>query len=189
MLPQYQRLDSTGDDDPKIKSRPFTSKTVFRVSFGKFAVATVSLPFFAFVFCVVWSLLHFFERSTSTHCGVTNWLPSISAAIGNYQPQRFVWQFAILVHALPRFLITHQYYKYYTEIVRKNRRPVAYTACIFNVVENLALVGLSIWTSLADYGKWMDGIFSFFFQQCVQSSCPNGLNIVSISVKKIHRTS
>lgn len=159
MLPQYQRLDSTGDDndESKFKIRPLAGTTVFRVSFGKFAIAVVSLPFFAFLFCVVWSLVYFFERSTSTHCGVTNWLPSISAAIGNYQPQRFVWQLAILVHALPRFVITHQYYKYYTEIIRKNRRPVAYTACIFNVVENLALVGLSIWTSLADYGKCMYG--------------------------------
>lgn len=158
MLPQYQRVNDEDDDDEdnsKTKQKsPMRTNKLFQVSFGKFSVTVVSLPFFAFLFSILWSLLFFFERSTSTHCSVRNWLPSISAAIGNYQPQRFVWQFAILVHALPRFLITHQYYTYYNEIIRKNRRPIAYTACIFNVVENLALVGLSVWTSLEDYGKF-----------------------------------
>lgn len=138
MLPQYERLDA---------------KPLLTVSFGKFAFAVVSLPFCSFLFCVLWSVVYFFERSTATHCGVPNFLPSISAAIGNYQPQRFIWQSAILLQALPRLLVTYQYLKYYNIIIRVNRRPIAYTACIFNVFENLALVGLSLWTSSDDYGE------------------------------------
>lgn len=138
MLPEYERIDT---------------KPLLKVPFGKFALTVVSLPLFSFVFCVVWSLLHFFNRSTATHCGVPNFLPSISAAIGNYQPQRFVWQTAILLQAIPRLMVTYQYAKHYSEIIRVNRRPIAYTACLFNVVENLALVGLSMWTSTDDYGN------------------------------------
>lgn len=137
MLPQYERIDA---------------KPILKISFGKFALAVVSLPLCSFVFCVLWSLMYFYDRSTATHCGVSNYLPSISAAIGNYQPQRFVWQTAILLQALPRLMVAFQYVKHYGEIIRKNRRPYAYTACIFNVVENCALVGLSMWTSSDDYG-------------------------------------
>lgn len=139
MLPQYQQLGARSH--------------YFRISFGKFAFATVALPLFAFIFCILWSLLFFFDESTGTHCSVKNWLPSISAAIGNYQPQRFVWQISILLHILPRLLISYQYFRYYNEVIRINRRPIAYTACLFNVVENFALLGLSLWTSLRDYGN------------------------------------
>lgn len=138
MLPQYERLDT---------------KPLIRVSFGKFALIVGSLPFFSFIFCVIWSMLYFYERSTATHCGVANFLPSISAAIGNYQPQRFIWQAAILLQSLPRLSVAYQYMKYYNVIIRVNRRPIAYTACLFNVVENVALVGLSLWTSSDNYGN------------------------------------
>ena len=138
MLPRYERLDT---------------KSLFQIPFGKFALAIVSLPFLSFIFCVYWSVQYFYERSTATHCGVPNYLPSISAAIGNYQPQRFIWQTAILLQAFPRLLIAYQYNKHYNVIIRKNRRPIAYTASIFNVVENFALVGLSLFTSSDDYGK------------------------------------
>lgn len=139
MLPQYERLDS--------------SKILFRIRFVIYCFAICTLPFFSFVFCVGYSLWSYFERATATHCNVRNYLPSISAAIGNYQPQRFVWQLAILIQVIPRLTVTHQYYGLYEVIVRKNRRPIAYTACIFNVVENLALVGLSLWTSIDNYGN------------------------------------
>lgn len=137
MLPQYERLDS--------------NRILFRIRFGIYCLAICMLPFLSFAFCVGYSLWSYFERATATHCGVRNYLPSISAAIGNYQPQRFVWQLAILLQVIPRLTVIYQYYQLYQVIVRKNRRPIAYTACIFNVVENLALVGLSLWTSIDDY--------------------------------------
>lgn len=139
MLPQYERL---GD-----------SKPVFSISFGRFAVIIVSLPFFGFIFCVVYSVLFFFKQSTGTHCHVANLLPSISAAIGNYQPQRFVWQVCIVLHFLPRLLIARMYLKHYDDVIRRNRRGFAYVAVLLNVLENFALLGLSLFTSIDSYGK------------------------------------
>lgn len=127
-------------------------KYLLEIPFGKFAVTIVSLPFLSFIFCVLWSVLYFYERSTATHCGVKNYLPSISAAIGNYQPQRIVWQTAILLQAIPRFLIAHQYLRFNTSRIRRNRRGLAYLAYILNFIENIVLVGLSLWTSSDDYG-------------------------------------
>lgn len=40
------------------------------IPFSKLAWFTVSLPFFGFAFCVLWSVLYDFEHATSTHCQV-----------------------------------------------------------------------------------------------------------------------
>ena len=45
-----------------------------------------------------------FQGSTQTHCEVDNFAPSISAAIGNYLPQKYVWQTCVALHISPRFL-------------------------------------------------------------------------------------
>lgn len=133
---------------------PLTSPKAYflEIPFGKFAMTIVSLPFLSFIFCVAWSVLYFFDRSTSTHCGVPNYLPSISAAIGNYQPQRFIWQCAILLQALPRLLVAHQYLRHNSSRIRRNRRALAYLAFLLNFIENIALVGLSLWNSSEFYG-------------------------------------
>lgn len=141
MSQRYEELNDNG------------KHSMFRISFGKFAFAVVSLPFVAFIFCITWSVLYYFKRSTSTHCDVPNYLPSISAAIGNYQPQRFVWQLAILLQVFPRLLIAHQYVRHYIRIIRNRYRKLAYVACTLNTIENLALMGLSLRTSTEDYGN------------------------------------
>lgn len=68
---------------------------ILRIPFGRFAWLTVSLPFFGLLFCVVWSVIYDFERATFTHCQVYNVLPSLSAAIGSFSPQKEVWQWAV----------------------------------------------------------------------------------------------
>lgn len=136
MLPTYERLDS---------------KPVLRIPFGRFAFAVVSLPLGGFIFCVVWSLMFDFEAATGTHCRVPNLLPSISAAIGNYQPQRTVWQLAISAHFLPRLMVARTYLKYFEDKIRKNRRRLGHLAVLLNVIENISLLGLSLFTSAEDY--------------------------------------
>lgn len=46
-------------------------QTRYVVHFAKLAWFTVSLPFFAFLFCITWSVVYNFEHSTSTHCKVS----------------------------------------------------------------------------------------------------------------------
>merc|ERR1712013_24182 len=71
--------------------------------FRHLALITVSLPCFAFVFCIVYSFFHHYDLVTRTHCNVWNVAPSISgikkdrlfkkkgnnnfsASIGNFAP-------------------------------------------------------------------------------------------------------
>ncbi|XP_037959831.1 post-GPI attachment to proteins factor 2-like isoform X2 [Teleopsis dalmanni] len=137
MLPLYERLNAP--------------KPVLRIPFGKVAAAVVSLPLGSFTFCVIWSLLFEFRRSTYTHCDVPNFLPSISAAIGNYNPQRTVWRVAICLHLPARLAVAKIYWKYYQTAIRKNRRILGTVACLLNVIENFALLSLSLWTSSDNY--------------------------------------
>lgn len=125
--------------------------TFFRIQFEKFAILIVTLPLLAFLFCISYSVLFHFESATFTHCHVYNFLPSISAAIGNYSPQREVWQTAILLHAFPRFYIAYIYMHYHQNMLLSHESWMANLAFFFNVIENIALLVLSFWTSSRHY--------------------------------------
>lgn len=152
MLPEYQRLKQEEDETGKEGG----SKNLygqFKISIGRFSLYTVSLPLFAFIFCVAYSLMFYFEQTTSTHCHTWNYLPSISAAIGSFQPQAIVWQLAIVMHFIPRLIVTWMYYKFFQRIVRRNLHQVANIAVAFNFVENWMLLGLSLYDSTNYYGE------------------------------------
>ncbi|XP_017028573.2 post-GPI attachment to proteins factor 2 [Drosophila kikkawai] len=138
MLPTYERLS-----DPK--------SVFFRLPFARLALTALSLPLGGFLFCVAWSLAFDFVRSTYTHCDVANYLPSVSAAIGNYEPQRTVWRLAIFLHLPLRLAAAKMYLEHYREHIRRSRRLLGVLACCLNVVEDLALFCLSFWTSADHY--------------------------------------
>ncbi|CAG9797329.1 unnamed protein product [Chironomus riparius] len=145
MLPAYQRLKT--DENLQDGSK----KAAFTIAFGNFSLMTVSLPLFSFIFCVAYSIIFFFEESVSTHCHVWNYLPSISAAIGAFQPQAFVWQTAIVLHFIPRLTVTWMYFNFYTQQIKRNRQNVANVAIFLNLIENICLLGLSLYNSTTYY--------------------------------------
>ncbi|CAO1366781.1 unnamed protein product [Diamesa tonsa] len=147
MIPAYQRLAEKEENESgnSLRNRLYT------VSFSKFSTLTVTLPLASFLFCVGYSMYFFNEQSTSTHCHVKNYLPSISAAIGSFQPQAIIWQLSIILHFPARLTITWMYLQSYQKNIRKNRKSIAYLACIINVIENFTLLGLSLYTSIDSY--------------------------------------
>ena len=56
-----------------------------------------------------------FQNATYTHCEVTNLAPSISAAIGSFVPQKYIWQACISLHSAPRFLFLYLYNQLFHE--------------------------------------------------------------------------
>ncbi|XP_013113384.1 post-GPI attachment to proteins factor 2-like [Stomoxys calcitrans] len=147
MLPTYERLNG-----PKV---------LFKIAFSKIAISAISLALGAFLFCIFWSVVFDFERSTFTHCDVRNYLPSISAAIGNYEPQKSIWRISIILHLPARLAVAHIYYNYYKEHIRKNRRIFAQIAVALNVIENFALLSLSVWTSSDSYDIHRNAFVAF----------------------------
>ncbi|XP_030383696.1 post-GPI attachment to proteins factor 2 [Scaptodrosophila lebanonensis] len=127
------------------------SRVLLRLPFAKLAVTALILPLGAFFFCVIWSLTFDFVRSTFTHCDVSNYLPSVSAAIGNYEPQKTVWRLAIFLHLPLRLSVAKMYLGYYRDHIKRNRRMFGILACTLNIIENFALFCLSLWTSADNY--------------------------------------
>lgn len=138
---------------------------LLRFSFEKFAIVTVGFPLFAFIFCVIYSVLFHFETATYTHCQVFNLLPSISAAIGNFSPQRQVWQIAIALHAIPRLSIAFVYLQHNRNVLYHRDQWMGPVAYAFNIVENISLIILSFWTSSQHYRK-----YSICYSSCINGN-------------------
>uniref|UniRef100_A0A8D8LZT6 Post-GPI attachment to proteins factor 2 n=1 Tax=Cacopsylla melanoneura TaxID=428564 RepID=A0A8D8LZT6_9HEMI len=129
------------------------SQSGFSLEFSleKLAYFTSALPLVGFLFCVIWSLVYNFEESTFTHCKVPNYLPSVSAAIGNYTLQRIVFTTAIVFHTGPRIIYLLAYQEYYREVVKRKSRYLVRVATFLNVVEILSLLGLTLVPSAVHY--------------------------------------
>lgn len=126
--------------------RKYYLKIPFRLCF-----TAVSMPLFAFITCVLITMYKDFEKANTTHCKVPNIFPSISASIGNYEPQITIWKTAIYFHAPIRFYIVNLRWKYYRSIVVEDCIIIVKLAVFLNVIENLTLLGLTHWTSSKNY--------------------------------------
>ncbi len=72
-------------------------------------------PILGMIICVALSILYHYENTTATHCGVWNWLPSFSSAIGNNFPQTSVWRAAIAIMLLQRIIDAGIYYVFHKQ--------------------------------------------------------------------------
>lgn len=128
-------------------------KYIIKIPVKKLSLFTVSLPLLAFIVCVLITMYKDFESANNTHCKVPNVFPSISASIGNYEPQRTIWRLAIYSHAPIRFFIIYLRWEYYRSIISQSCAFVVNLAVSLNIIENLTLLGLTHWTSSQNYRK------------------------------------
>lgn len=73
-------------------------------SFRNFVLVTAGLPLLALFLCISLALTLHLDETTRTHCGVVNYLPSISAAVSSFPPERYIWRFFIALHSAPRIV-------------------------------------------------------------------------------------
>lgn len=130
----------------------YAEDVYFSITLPQLALICCGLPASAFVLCVLLALMMHFESSTKTHCNVPNYLPSISAAIGDNTPERYIWRFAIALHCLPRLMTARAYKIFY------QRSPLVKAA----THANISLFQLSLYDLLCNLVFVLHLVENFF---------------------------
>ncbi|XP_022103096.1 post-GPI attachment to proteins factor 2-like [Acanthaster planci] len=137
-------------------NRSKIASRMIRFSLRTLALVTSSCPLIGFVLCVLISIWKDFYGVNHTHCNVYNFLPSISASIGNFTPQRYIWRIAVALHVTPRILFAVLWYTWHRQDLHNwSSNPSYRTLCRVNLgfclMELSCLVGLTYVSSNDDY--------------------------------------
>lgn len=134
----------------------FGEEEVLSIPFHVVIFMLTGCPMLAFVLCLSTSLFLHYEMAVSTHCGVTNWLPSLSAVVA-YAPERYIWRFLLGISCTPRLAISFAFKNYLLSsslwpLPLLNRfRWACQVACALNVIEIVALTLLAMISSIEDH--------------------------------------
>ncbi|KAI3378282.1 hypothetical protein SNEBB_000903 [Seison nebaliae] len=87
-------------------------RPLFHVKLRYLGIFLVSVPLVTITFCFISTLLFRSNEVTFYHCGVKNYIPTISAITG-IQPHRYFWRFFLSITLLPRYIMTYIYHNHY----------------------------------------------------------------------------
>ncbi|XP_062289312.1 LOW QUALITY PROTEIN: post-GPI attachment to proteins factor 2-like [Scomber scombrus] len=137
-------------------------RLLIRLPFTSFTVLTVLLPLVGLIACLFISLMYHYDDSTYTHCGVTNYLPSISAAISRV-PERYIWRCCIGLHSAPRFLLSAAYFSFYRGRFASKRPELLLSVLtlVCSLAENSGLLMLTYVSSTETYNVHKNGFIVF----------------------------
>ncbi|CAB1415606.1 unnamed protein product [Pleuronectes platessa] len=137
-------------------------RPLIRLPFTSFAVATVLLPLTGLIACLFISLLYHYEDATYTHCQVSNYLPSISAAISR-MPERYIWRCCIGLHSAPRYLVAVAYFNFYRSRFAKRLLELLLSGLVLlcSLTENTGLLLLTYVSSTETYSLHKNGFIVF----------------------------
>ncbi|CAL8126346.1 unnamed protein product [Orchesella dallaii] len=172
---------------------------VFRIPFRHAIRVVLALPLGAFIFAILWAMYTDYDRAVNVLCAnedgrkIRNYLPSLSAAIGDFPVSRAVWTTCVVLHAPPRFLFGSMYLQYFESIVPSSMQSWVFAAWISSVLELLGLVGLSIITSGQNlpFHAFCFAIFLIFSElymllQCyLQSKMTKGQAVTGVEAKSL----
>ena len=98
----------------------------------------------------------------------------LSASIGHFAPQKYVWKVCIALHSAPRLLICQMYHTHMQRMLRRDSyvQQLALFTCTLNVAEVFSLLLLSVVPSVEDFTlhKLCFGSFLFFSAFFISSS-------------------
>ncbi|XP_072171415.1 post-GPI attachment to proteins factor 2-like [Diadema setosum] len=122
------------------------------VTFRSASLVTTAIMLVGFLTSVVCAVVFNFKSTTSTHCGVDNYLPSISAAIAK-PPSSYIWRLSITLCASQRLFTIVCHYAMYTSIPlnRCQYQWLINLSTAFELIENLSLIGLTCVSSVENH--------------------------------------
>ncbi|KAK4470510.1 hypothetical protein MN116_006057 [Schistosoma mekongi] len=125
----------------------------FTLTFRQVCFAASLLPSIALVICVLWCL--FTKSCIKTHCTDTNILPSLSAAVGDDEPQKTIWTSSIFISSALRLLFLLNYYinllNLLSSLTRRESPCLCNSLCLSSFIEIISLNMLTITTSSDNY--------------------------------------
>ncbi|KAL6098231.1 pgap2 [Pungitius sinensis] len=137
-------------------------RPLLRLPFTSLAVLTVLLPLTGLLACLFLSLVYHYEDATYTHCHVSNYLPSISAAISRV-PERYVWRCCVGLHSAPRYLVSAAYFAFYRArfALRPPELLLSALALFCSLAENTGLMLLTYVASTESYSVHQNAFIVF----------------------------
>ncbi|RNA21308.1 post-GPI attachment to s factor 2 isoform X3, partial [Brachionus plicatilis] len=145
----------------QLESRPFKA---IDLNFKHLCYFGLCLPLGAFFLCIFVSIVKDFDEANETHCGVFNFLPSISACISTFYPQSTLWRLCIGIDSFPRYLISFVYYKKYYKVkaqLMKNTNFFILIVKIAFMFHNIELTSLLILTYVSSVEIFFIHMISF----------------------------
>ncbi|CAH8577295.1 unnamed protein product [Heterobilharzia americana] len=119
------------------------------ITFRHVCVVASILPPLALVICVLWCLAT--SSCIATHCTDSNLLPSLSAAVGEDEPQKTIWRFSIFSSSAWRMLILvnscMNFWTFFNSLSNGDYLHFAALLCLSSFVEIFALNMLTVWSS------------------------------------------
>ncbi|CAH8857703.1 unnamed protein product, partial [Trichobilharzia szidati] len=137
-----------------VKNRELFSH-LYNIPFPLFVVAGVSLPLFGLIICFVVSVCLNFDEVTESVCGVSNFVPSISAVTG-ITPQLYFWRYMIGLHSAPRLLLALTYIRYHMTCYRlfnlsSRFKILVQAAFCLNLLDVIVFVGVAFVSNRENY--------------------------------------
>ena len=146
-----------------------------RVSLGTMQLYFGTLECLGMYVCLIISLHYNYNSDTATECVdhppedfPTNYVPSISACIGNHFPQVFIWRVSLMVSEFYRWGSAITFYLHHQHILRKNKTHQAINKARLAVsfIETAGNIGLSACSS-TDSDTAHEIFFAFYAISCI----------------------
>ena len=140
--------------------RPRGSRAdAFSFSIYRLYSLLMAFPLLGLAVCLLIAGVFHHADTTKTHCGVYNFWPSISAAIGNNNPERFIWRLAVGLH---NAFTVFDALLVYDRLVRLSGRVVLSRLCAFcKAMSSLSLFVLTFVASGEVYSVHKLGFVSW----------------------------
>lgn len=117
-------------------------------------VVTASMPIVALLLSVTLGVYLHFDETTSTHCKVPNFVPSISSVVGGVTPERYIWRICIAIFSFPRLFDSLLCFNLLSRGIGENdhfRYWGNYLLFVLHFVHYFSLFGLSFVSSTENF--------------------------------------
>ena len=141
----------------RLPSSSSTSSFSLSVRLWLFPASAVLAAAGGLLLCLLVAATAHAADTTRTHCAVANFWPSVSAAVGNNQPEIFVWRLAVALHNV---FVMADPLLFLARIPQSSRVSVVLTR-VWALSKSMSCMGLFVLTFLSSTENYLMHEFGF----------------------------